>query len=163
MVDVIGAADAVCKAVKIVDRSKDIIDDDVLGNKLGCLAFKQSKLFLLAQTLKGGEDVHENGIANIFVDADIAQLFLCELGKIGLYIHHLVRDDLDGLVASFNKDISHLCSGLNNLICTFLGNQLALFGNDFAGLFVNNGSCKLQTADTVKERKLFVVFIAADS
>ena len=90
MVDVVGTADAVCKAVKIVDRSKNIIDDDVLRNKLGCLAFKQGELFLLAQTLKGGEDVHEHGIANIFVDTDIAQLLLCELGKIGLYIHHLV-------------------------------------------------------------------------
>ena len=64
---------------------------------------------------------------------------------------------------SFNKDVSNLCSGLNDFICTFLGNQLALFGNNFTGLLVNNGSGKFQAADTVKEGKLFVVFIAADS
>ena len=163
MVDIVRMTDTAGNAVEVVDGSEDIVKRDVLRDKLISLFGDVRKRLGVLHAVNGVEHFEHNLVADVFVDTDFVKLFFCEVGKIGLDVNHVVRDDLDGVFSALDADVSDFRTGLLDFVGSFLGNQLALFGDDFAGSFVNYGSGETEASDSVGKGKLFIVFIASDS
>ena len=136
MVDIVNGSDVVCKTVEIVDCSKDIINDDVLRNKVIAACFELCfKSVNIALTLF--ENLSENAEAYLLVDADILKLFLCEERNILADINHTVGDDL--YFCAFNVNISDCNACLLKLIGSLFGDNLSCLSKDFSCCGACNG------------------------
>ena len=153
VVDVIGLADPVCKAVQIIDRSKDVIGDDMFWHKV---------FHMLADGVLqriSGVLLHQ------FAQKNTADLFLHpDLGRIEIHImrhvHHAVGEDADFLPV--NDEVEHHDTGFVNQPRLFTGQDLTLLGNDLSGGGVGNHAAQLISDDARIKRELLVEFIAAD-
>ena len=89
MVDVVGNAYAASNAVKVVDGSHNIVNDNMLRNKVvGTVSHFLTKCVLIVAALI--ENFLKNGEANFLVDADFLKLVLSEHRNILADVNHTV-------------------------------------------------------------------------
>ena len=135
----------------------------MLRNQLVRVLFKHCERFFLIERLQRVEHIHQHGKAHVFVDTDRFELRLGELREIRLDVDHLVGDDLHGHIHTFDRHIGDLDAGLLDFEGAVLGDELALFRQNLARAFVNDGHGKAETADTVGDGELFVILVAANT
>ena len=136
MVDVIDGSNIVCKTVEIVNCSKNIINDDMLRNKVITACFKLCfKSVNIAFALF--ENLSEDTETYLLVNAEILKLFLGEEGNVLADINHTVGDDL--YLYAFNVNISDCDACLLKLISSLFGDNLSCLSKDFSCCGACNG------------------------
>ena len=171
MVDIIDCADALAEIEEIAYRSIDIIEYDMLGDKLVYplgnhlleLILVGSRLDYLAQHLEG----------HLLVYAELCGVDIAVAGD----IHHAVADDLDllglDLVMHLSRrsDIHFLVldrepylinARLFDLAGLVVGYELAGIGKYLACHGVCDGACAVVTRYSRGDTELLVVFIASE-
>ena len=133
----------------------------MLGNKVVAVILEKSEESLVVLNISL-ENLFKSGKRNLFIYTDLIELFLGELREIRLDINHAVGDDLDLLIV-VNLDEYDRHAGLLDFNSLFLGNDLALVGNYFAGERSNNRLGKSCADNTVKQRQLLIILVSADS
>ena len=68
VIDIVSGADAACKGIHVVYRRKDIVNDDVLGDKLVLASFYLLFKLLSVSLAKAVEYLTDNAVAHLLVD-----------------------------------------------------------------------------------------------
>ncbi len=100
VVDIVLLADAVSKAVEIVDGCKHIVNNDVLRDKY-IYIFKDSFLESVAGVLL--HEALEDDAANLFLDTELLGVDIDHT----LQRNHAVGEDLDGLAVNIKPDLNN--------------------------------------------------------
>ena len=100
VVDIVLLADAVSKAVEIVDGCKHIVNNDVLRDKY-IYIFKDSFLESVAGVLL--HEALEDDAANLFLDTELLGIDIYH----ALKRNHAVGEDLDGLAVNIEPDLNN--------------------------------------------------------
>ena len=161
VVDVVRGAYLVCKAVDIVYRREDIVDYDVVRDKVVVAESEllEKSLFVVAALVDYLGDYLE---ANLFVDAGFKKLFLGHsLGHIVHGIDHAVGDDLDLLALNIGDGDHNACA--LDLLSLRLGNNLACLGKNLTGQRSDNGLGKLAACKAGGNGELLIIFVSADA
>ena len=108
------------------------------------------------------KDLLEYGERNLFVDSDFIKLFLGELREVGLDVNHSVGNYFDFLVV-VNLDEYDVNACLLNFDSLLLGDYLSLLGEKLTGKRSDNRLRKSCADNAVKQGKLFIIFVSADS
>ncbi len=156
MVDIIGGADMLRKTIHIVDRSKDILDRDVVGNELARAALDLSLELLLA--LAGVEDLAQYVKAYALPDAERGTVEV----NIRVDIDHAVREHLD-LMTVLSGNVNELDAGVVDLCRHLTGDGIAALCQHLAGARSDNGLRQGLVGDTTGKIQLFIIFISADA
>ena len=100
VVDIVRFADAMAEAVKVIDGGKDIVVDDVLGDKhvdiLTDSVLESVALELLAELL-------HNDAANLFLDAELCRVKVHIAGN----VHHAVGENAHGLAVDIEENVDN--------------------------------------------------------
>ena len=156
MVDIIGLAYAVGKAVEVVDGGKNIVGDDVLGDEdvdvLAHGVLESLALVLLAQAL------HDD-TADVFLNAQLLQLFLGE-GGVAADVDHAVGEHAHLLAVGDEVDVND--AGVGNGPRVVAAEYFSGLEEYLAGKGVDDGPCQLEARDTGEEGELLIELVAAD-
>ena len=141
------------EAVKVIDGGKDIVVDDVLGDKhvdiLTDSVLESVALELLAELL-------HNDAANLFLDAELCRVKVHIAGN----VHHAVGENAHGLAVDIEENVDN--TGVGNFACLVAADDIAGVGKNFAREGVCHRSCQLKARDAREEGELLVELIAAD-
>ena len=152
MVDVIGGAHAIGQAVEVVDRSQDIVHNDVLGNQLIHI-LPDGIQQLLALVLF--HQLAQHGEAHPLIDA---QLFLVAIHKV-VEPHHVVGEGLD--LFALHIQIGHRNALLLDEGGLLPGEHLAGSGQYFAGEGIGDRAGQFLAAEALGNSHLLVELIPA--
>ena len=153
MVYIVLLADAVCKAVEIVDGCKHVVNNDVLRDKY-IYIFKDRFLESVAGVLL--HKALEDDAADLFLYAELLRVDIDH----ALQGNHAVGEYLDGLSVNIEPDLND--AGSVDLLGHVARDDLACVGNDLAGRGVCNGHCQRKAVYSAAQSQLLVELIAAD-
>ena len=161
MVDIIDISHALTEVYEIAYACKNIVNGDVLRNKLVRSCTKSSLNFFLAVVLV--EDVAKDRGSNTLVDAELQRVDIAVafVFKVRLDIYRTVSYYLDNAFFGFEKDFHY--TGLFDLLTEVGSNNGAFFRDDLACERVDDRSCELVTYYTVCNTELFVELVSSEA
>ena len=161
VVDIIDISHALTEVYEIAYACKNIVNGDVLRNKLVRSCTKSSLDFFLAVVLV--ENVTKNRGSNTLVDAELQRVDIAVafVFKVRLDIYRTVSYYLDNAFFGFEKDFHY--TGLFDLLTEVGSNNGAFFRDDLACERVDDRSCELVTYYTVCNTELFVELVSSEA
>ena len=156
MVDIVTLCQPVCKAVEVVDRTENIICNNVLRDQnLNVLPDSTLQGFGVISVLLGNT-FHDNP-AHLFANPEF---FLHVFADVLCDVNHAVVHHAYAL--SFYQHINGNNTAVGHCHSLFPGEEFPFFRNNFAGKRVNNRLCQLAAGDTRIKSLLLVKLEAAD-
>ena len=155
MVNVIALCKAVGQAVEIVDGAEDIVGHNVLGDENFHVLLHGALQGLRVTGTLVNQVLHHDA-ANLFPDAQLFFHILAdELGNVNHAVVHHAH------TLAFNQHVNMAYAAIGNGHGLLAGEDLALFGNNFAGEGVNHRFGQAAAGNTGIKGLLLVELVTA--